>query len=47
MPAFGLIGIRIVIIAIQLQTSMRAILGVDVSRLDYRWRSMTRGESTI
>jgi len=32
MPAFGLIGIRMVIIEIGLQTWMRVILDVDVSR---------------
>jgi hypothetical protein len=32
MPAFGLIGIRMVIIGIQLQTWMRVIVDVDVSR---------------
>jgi len=30
MPAFGLIGIRMVIIGIRLQTWMRVILDVDV-----------------
>jgi len=30
MPSFGLIGIRLVIIGIQLQTWMRVIVGVDV-----------------
>jgi len=30
MPAFGLIGIRMVIIAIRLQTWMRVIVDVDV-----------------
>jgi len=30
MPAFGLIGIRMVFIGIWLQTWMRVILGVDV-----------------
>jgi len=30
MPAFGLIGIRMVIIVIRLQTWMRVILDVDV-----------------
>jgi len=29
-PAFGLIGIRVVIIGIRLQTWMRVIVGVDV-----------------
>jgi hypothetical protein len=32
MPAFGLIGIRMVVIGIRLQTWMRVILGVDVYR---------------
>jgi len=31
-PAFGLIGIRMVIIGIRLQTWMRVIVDVDVSR---------------
>ena len=30
MPAFGLIGIRMVIIGVWLQTWMRVIVGVDV-----------------
>jgi hypothetical protein len=32
MPVFGLIGIRMVIIGIRLQTWMRVIVDVDVSR---------------
>jgi hypothetical protein len=32
MPAFGLIGIRMVIIRIWLQTWMQVIIDVDVSR---------------
>jgi hypothetical protein len=36
MPACSLIGIRMVVIGIRLQTWMRAIVDVDVSRYDYR-----------